>query len=48
MKTEYEIFTALFTFQVNSEIWHQQMRHIDYDNLKKLIKITDEIILSDI
>jgi hypothetical protein len=48
MKTEYEIFVTLLISQVSSEIWHQQMRHIDYDNLKKLIKVTDEIILSDI
>ena len=48
MKTEYEAFAALSTLQANSETWHQQMRHISYDSLRKLIKVTDEIVLSDI
>ena len=47
MKTEYEIFATLSTLQASSETWHQQMRHIDYDSLRKLIKVTDEIVLSD-
>ena len=47
MKIEYEIFAALSILQASSEIWHQQMRHISYDNLRKLIKVTDEIVLFD-
>ena len=48
MKIRYEVFATLFMPQASSETWHQQMRHIDYDSLRKLIKVMNEIVLSDV
>jgi len=47
MKIRYEVFVTLFMPQASSETWHWQMRHIGYDSLRKLIKVTNEIVLSD-
>ena len=33
---------------VTAETWHHQMRHLDYNNLKCLVKAADEIHLTDI
>ena len=47
LNTAYSAFAALFTPTANSKIWHRRMGHLDYDNLKKLVKIANEIILSN-
>ena len=47
LNTAYSAFAALSTPIANSKIWHRRIRHLDYDNLKKLVKVADGIILFD-
>ena len=47
-KTADSITSDYASESATAEMWHHQMRHLDYDNLKHLVKIADEINLTNI